>query len=239
MRRICVLAAIVMTLGHSLRSAALPTLSPSGAAAIDRMFQAAVDKGEIPGAVVAVTSGERVVYLKAFGKQDVASGVPMSTDTLFRIASMTKPVTSVGVMMLYEQGKLRLDDAAGDYVPAMAGREVIATFNKRDGSYTTRAAASPVTIRQLLAHTSGLAYSFTNETALALQQKSGSAISTCRSCRSRHALELLAGHGYARRHRGEGWRAHRSRISIKAQSSARSEWSTRRMFFRPTRHGGS
>ena len=84
---------------------------------------------------------------------------------------MTKPVTSVGVMMLYEQGKLSLDDPAGDYVPAIKGREVIATFNSGDGSYTTRAAASPVTIRQLLTHTSGLAYSFTSEKALALQRK--------------------------------------------------------------------
>ena len=171
MRRICLLAAIVMTLGHSLRSAGLPALSASGTAAIDRMFQAAVEKGEIPGAVVAVTNRDRIVYLKAFGKQDAANGIPMSTGTLFRIASMTKPVTSVGVMMLYEQGKLRLDDAAGDYVPAMKGREVIATFNKSDATYTTRAAASPVTIRQLFTHTSGLAYSFTNEIALALQRK--------------------------------------------------------------------
>jgi methyl acetate hydrolase len=169
-RWMCLLAAMVMTLGHSLRSAGLPTLGASGTAAIERMFQAAVEKGEIPGAVVAVTNRDRILYLKAFGKQDVANDVPMSTDTLFRIASMTKPVTSAGVMMLYEQGKLRLDDAAGDYVPAMKGREVIATFSKDDGSYTTRVAASPVTIRQLLAHTSGLAYSFTNETALALQR---------------------------------------------------------------------
>ena len=170
MRRICLLAAIVMILGPSLGSAGLPTLSPDGQAAIDRMFQSAVDQGEIPGAVVAVTNRDRVVYLNAFGKQDAANGVPMTTGTLFRIASMTKPVTSVGVMMLYEQGKLKLDDPAGDYVPSIKGREVIATFNKADASYTTRAAASPVTIRQLLAHTSGLAYSFTNETALALQR---------------------------------------------------------------------
>jgi CubicO group peptidase (beta-lactamase class C family) len=170
-RRICLLAMIVMILGHSLGSAGLPTLSPSGQAAINRMFESAVDKGEIPGAVVAVTNRDRVVYLNAFGKQDAANGVPMTTGTLFRIASMTKPVTSVGVMMLYEQGKLKLDDAAGDYVPSIKGRDVIATFNKADASYTTRAAASPVTIRQLLAHTSGLAYSFTNETALALQRK--------------------------------------------------------------------
>jgi methyl acetate hydrolase len=169
-RRICLLAAFVITLSPAPRSAGLPTLSPGGTSAIDRMFQAAVDKKEIPGAVVAVTNRDRIVYLKAFGKQDVAHGVPMTTDTLFRIASMTKPVTSVGVMMLYEQGKLKLDDPAGDYVPSMKGREVIATFNKTDGSYTTRAAASPVTIRQLLAHTSGLAYSFTSETALELQR---------------------------------------------------------------------
>jgi len=170
-RRICLLAAVVMILGRAPDSAGLPTLSPSGQAAIDRMFQSAVDTGEIPGAVVAVTNRDRVAYLNAFGKQDAANGVPMTTGTLFRIASMTKPVTSVGVMMLYEQGKLKLDDPAGDYVPSIKGREVIATFNKADASYTTRAAASPVTIRQLLAHTSGLAYSFTNETALALQRK--------------------------------------------------------------------
>src|SRR5262249_50838745 len=143
LRRICLLTTIVITLGHSPGSTGLPTLSAGGSAAIDRMFQAAVDKGDIPGAVVAVTNRDAIVYLKAFGQQDAAKGIPMSTDTLFRIASMTKPVTSVGVMMLYEQGKLRLDDAAGDYVPAIRGREVIATFNKSDGSYTTRPAASP------------------------------------------------------------------------------------------------
>jgi len=171
LHRICLLAAFAFTLGHPLRSAGLPTLTPAGTAAVDRMLQAAVDKGEVPGAVVAVTNRDRIVYLKAVGKQNAANGIPMATDTLFRIASMTKPVTSVGIMMLYEQRKLKLDDAAGDYVPAFKGREVIATFDKGDGSYTTRAAASPVTIRQLLAHTSGLAYSFTNETALALQRR--------------------------------------------------------------------
>jgi CubicO group peptidase (beta-lactamase class C family) len=86
---------------------------------------------------------------------------------------MTKPITSVGVMMLYEEGKLRLDDAAGDYVATLKGREVIASFNDKDASYTTRPAAHPVTIRQLLAHTSGLAYSFTSPIALALQRAKG------------------------------------------------------------------
>src|SRR5712691_10333505 len=129
MRRTCTLLAILLLFGYTVRSAGLPALNSSGAAAIDRMFRSAVDKGEIPGVVAAVTNKNQILYLKAFGKQDVARGVPMSTDTVFRIASMTKPVTSVGVMMLYEQGKLRLDDAAGHYVPAFRAREVIAAFN--------------------------------------------------------------------------------------------------------------
>ena len=155
------------------RSAGLPTLNASGAAAIDRMFQAAVDKGEIPGVVAAVTNKDRILYLKAFGRQDVARGVPMSTDTVFRIASMTKPVTSVGIMMLYEQGKLRLDDPAGNYLPAYKDREVMATFNEQDATYTTRPANGEMTIRHLLTHTSGLSYPFTSPTVLAIQTKTG------------------------------------------------------------------
>src|SRR3989442_643777 len=140
MRRTCTLLAILVLLGYTAQSAGLPTLNTSGAAAIDRMFQAAVDKGEIPGVVAAVTNKDRILYLKAFGKQDVARGTPMSNDTVFRIASMTKPVTSVGIMLLYEQGKLRLDDPAGNYLPAYKGRGVMATVNVKDATYNTTAA---------------------------------------------------------------------------------------------------
>src|SRR3979409_1574012 len=117
MRRTGTLLAILLLVGYTARSAGLPALDASGAPAIDRMFQAAVDKGEIPGVVAAVTNSDRILYLKAFGKQDVARGVPMSKDTVFRIASMTKPITSAGIMMLYEQGKLRLDDPVTHYLP--------------------------------------------------------------------------------------------------------------------------
>src|SRR5215216_6796854 len=96
---------VLVTLPTSSASARLPMLNARGAAAIDRMLQAAVDKGDIPGVVVAITNKEQVLYLKAFGRQDVAQNIPMSKETLFRIASMTKPITSVAVMMLYEQGK--------------------------------------------------------------------------------------------------------------------------------------
>jgi methyl acetate hydrolase len=172
-RRTCALLAILLLLGYRARSTGSPTLDGSGAAAIDRMFQAAVDKGEIPGVVAAVMNKDRILYLKAFGKRDVAKSVPMSTDTVFRIASMTKPVTSVGIMMLYEQGKLRLDDPVGNYLPAYRGREVIARFNEQDATYTTRPANGEMTIRHLLTHTSGLSYPFTSPTVLALQTKTG------------------------------------------------------------------
>ena len=173
MRRNCTWLAILVALGCTAQSAGPPTLNPNGAAAIDRMFQAAVDQGEIPGVVAAVTNKDSILYLKAFGKQDVARGIPMSNGTVFRIASMTKPVTSVGIMMLYERGKLRLDDPAGNYLPAYKGREVMATFNEKDATYTTRPAKGEMTIRHLLTHTSGLSYPFTSPTVVAIQTKTG------------------------------------------------------------------
>jgi len=173
MRRTCALLANLLLLGCTAGSAGSPTLNASGVAAIDRMFQAAVNRGEIPGVVAAVMNTDQILYLGAFGRQDVARGVPMSKDTLFRIASMTKPVTSVGIMMLYEQGKLRLDDPVGDYLPAYKGRAVISAFDEKDATYTTRQAKSEMTIRHLLTHTSGLSYPFTSPTVLAIQTKTG------------------------------------------------------------------
>jgi methyl acetate hydrolase len=171
MRRISAVIAIVLALASSVGSASPPALSTSGAAAIGRMFQAAIDKREIPGVVAAVTNRDRILYLEAFGKQDAARGVPMAKNTIFRIASMTKPVTSVDVMMLVEEGKLRLDDPAENIVTSLKGREVIASFNQSDGTYTTRPAKGPITVRHLLAHTSGLAYPFTSSTVVAILDK--------------------------------------------------------------------
>jgi methyl acetate hydrolase len=153
------------------QSAGLPKLNTKGAAAIDDMFEAAIANQEIPGVVAAVVNKNQLLYLKALGKQDVGKNIPMAKDTVFRIASMTKPVTSVAVMMLMEQGKLRLDDAASQYLPALKGREVVATFNEQDGTYTTRPAKQEMTIRHLLAHTSGFGYGFANPMIAKLQEK--------------------------------------------------------------------
>jgi methyl acetate hydrolase len=171
MRRTFAVITIVLAFACMAASTGLPALSATGASAIGRMFQAAVDKGEIPGVVAAVTNRDRVLYLEAFGKQDAARNVPMSKDTIFRIASMTKPVTSVAVMMLAEQGKLRLDDPAANYLPSLRGREVMASFNEQDGTFTTRPAKQEITVRHLLAHTSGLAYPFTSAAVVAIQEK--------------------------------------------------------------------
>ncbi len=171
--RACLWTVLVALCTCALQSASAPTLDAGDAAEIDRMFQAAVDAREIPGVVALVTTRDRIIYLKAFGYQNVGKKIPMSTSTVFRIASMTKPITSAGIMMLYEQGKLGLDDPAGRYLPAYSHREVIHTFNASDASYTTRPAESEITIRHLLTHTSGLSYPFTSSAVLAIQTKTG------------------------------------------------------------------
>jgi methyl acetate hydrolase len=149
----------------------LPAFGPGGAAEIDAVLKMAVEKG-IPGVVAVVANRDRVLYEGAFGLMDTAKQKPMSKDAIFRIASMTKPVTSAAVMMLVEQGKLSLDDPVSKYLPSFKGREMIAAFNTADASFTTKP-AKEVLIRHLLANVSGLAYPFSNDMANRLQQKSG------------------------------------------------------------------
>ncbi|MFN8000757.1 MAG: serine hydrolase domain-containing protein [Acidobacteriota bacterium] len=164
------------------QSAALPALTSKGIASMDQFLADTVAKQELPGLVAAVVNKDQILYLKAFGKQNVGQNIPMTKDTIFRIASMTKPVTSVAIMMLVEQGNIRLDDPISKYLPEYKGREVIATFNEKDGSYTTRPAKQEITIRHLLAHTSGLGYDFTSPTVAALLKKTG---------KGEHELPLL------------------------------------------------
>jgi CubicO group peptidase (beta-lactamase class C family) len=135
-----------------------------GSEEIDAYLVAQVRDTVIPGAVALVVDADRILYTGAFGRQDVANDVPMATDTIFRMASMTKPVTSVAVMMLVQEGDIGLDDPVSDYLPAFENLEVIESFDPADKSYTTRPAATPMTVRHLLTHTSGLGYGFSNPT---------------------------------------------------------------------------
>jgi CubicO group peptidase (beta-lactamase class C family) len=105
---------------------------------------------------------DRVLYQGAFGRADVEHGRPMTVDALFRIASMTKAVTSVAAMQLYEQGRFALDDPAEQHLPELVNLKVFKTFDHATGAYEVRPAARKATIRHLLTHTSGLAYAFTS-----------------------------------------------------------------------------
>ena len=116
-----------------------------------------VQRKHIAGAVAVVTERGRTVLQTAIGSHETGGGRPMRTDTLFRIASMTKPVTSVAVMMLVEDGKIRLDDAVSHYIPEFASMFVVAPGSAES---TRTPATRSITIRDLLTHTSGLSYVF-------------------------------------------------------------------------------
>src|SRR6202046_5079967 len=130
--------------------------------AIDASLRGAVERKEVPGVVVLVTDRKGVLYENAFGVADVGTGRPLKTDALFRIASMTKPVTSVALMQLVEQGKIALDDPAEKYLPELKNPMVVESFDAKTGDYKLRPASKPATVRNFLTHTSGLAYPFTS-----------------------------------------------------------------------------
>ncbi len=134
----------------------------SESAALDAGLRAAVERKDVPGVVALVVDRDRVLYEGAFGVADVATGRPLTADALFRIASMTKAITSVALMQLVEQGRLGLDDPAEKYLPELVGLKVFDSFDAATGAYTLRPAARPATVRHFLTHTSGLAYPFTS-----------------------------------------------------------------------------
>jgi methyl acetate hydrolase len=143
---------------------ARPALSDAGKAEIAKVAAAATEKGDVPAVSTMIVHRDGVIYQGVAGKQDVARGVDLKPDSIFRIASMTKPITSVAIMMLVDAGKVNLDDPVSKYLPEFKGRPVIDKFNEADASYTTRPAKREITIRHLMTHSSGIGYAFTNPT---------------------------------------------------------------------------
>ena len=166
----CVTSAVAMSVALSVGMSAASSMPAAGQAAISAFLKDAVDKGQVPGMVALVVGRDGVIYHEAFGKQDVGRNVPMAKDSIFRIASMTKPITSIGLMMLVEDGKVGLADDASMWVPTMRGRQVITDVDQASGSWKTRPAGGPITIRQLLTHTSGIGYNW-SDPGLALVQR--------------------------------------------------------------------
>ena len=119
-------------------------------------FQEYVDNEELSGAVVLVARRGKIAYFKSFGKSDIKNNIPMEENSIFRIASQTKAIVSVGIMILQEEGKLIISDPVGKYIPAF--NETTVAVPKEDGGYEIVKANRPITIRDLLTHTAGIGY---------------------------------------------------------------------------------
>jgi methyl acetate hydrolase len=136
---------------------AAPPRKPLQREEIDAALQGQVAAHEIPGVVAMAANEASVIYEGAFGFRSMAATTAMSTDTVFRIASMVKLLTSVAALQLVERGKLKLDEPAGAIDPTLASPQVLAGFDDR-GVPQLRPAQKPLTLRNLLTHTSGLSY---------------------------------------------------------------------------------
>ena len=164
--------------------------------------------------MVTVVNKDGVLYHEAFGKSSTLRNAPMAKDTIFNIASMTKAVTSVAIMMLVDEGKLKLDDDVAKYLPKYKDPLVISKFNAADGTYETRPAKRPITIRHLLTHTSGIGYGFASQIgrqadAEDRQDRAGPAAAV----RSGRELGLRREHARARTGRGGDFRSEARRLS--------------------------
>jgi methyl acetate hydrolase len=172
MKRVCTQWAVVLVLLAHVEARA-PSIAAPGAAALSAFLQGAVARGDVPGLVAVVTGPDGVMYHQAFGKLDAARDAAMPRDAIFRIASMTKPLTSVAALMLIDEGKLKLDDRVDAYLPAFSRREVITRIDEASGTYETRPATRPITIRHLLTHTSGIGYAWSQPPIALAQKKTG------------------------------------------------------------------
>jgi CubicO group peptidase (beta-lactamase class C family) len=125
--------------------------------AVKADMQARVDAGKLSGVVLMVAQDGEVLMNDAVGYQNVEDQVPMSTDSIFRIFSMTKPIAGTALMLLYDEGRFTLDDAVEKHIPALAGMEVFVSQNE-DGTFVTEPTDHPMTVRELMSHTGGLVY---------------------------------------------------------------------------------
>jgi CubicO group peptidase (beta-lactamase class C family) len=167
MRRRVLLLSLLMALVAPIHARALPSASPEEVglsrerlARIGQMLNGQIEIKSFPGAVALVARKGRVAYFEAVGQLEPKAGTPMSKDAIFRLYSMTKPFTSVAAMMLVEEGRLRLTDPVGTYLPKLArlGVAVQGTDSNGKPTYVVVPAERPVTVYDLMRHTSGLVY---------------------------------------------------------------------------------
>jgi CubicO group peptidase (beta-lactamase class C family) len=141
-------------------------MSSARLAEIGKVLNNDVEHGQIPGAVIAIARRGKLVYFEAFGYRDKAGGAPMTTDTIFNIASMTKPMTAVAALQLYEEGKLLMDEPLAKYFPKFGAMRVAIMDAKNEKILDTVPANRQITIQDLFRHTSGLIYGDRGTTAV-------------------------------------------------------------------------
>ncbi|MGB5315294.1 MAG: serine hydrolase domain-containing protein [Robiginitalea sp.] len=143
---------------RSLKGLETQGFAPDRLTRIDQMMEEAIAAGEIPGGVALIARNGNIVYHKAFGQSNTAEGTAFQKNDIFRIASQTKAITSTAVMMLWEEGHFQLDEPISKYIPEFENTGVLASFVESDSSFTTTPLTTPITIRHLLTHTSGIGY---------------------------------------------------------------------------------
>jgi methyl acetate hydrolase len=141
--------------------------------ALDAVLTAGVEQRLAPGVVAIVVDADQVLYRGAAGQMNVKGRKAMTDDAIFRIASMTKPVTAVAIMMLQEKGKLSVEDPVAQYLPAFSNVTVVDTFDARTGAYKARKPSQTLRIRHLLSNTSGFGYAFSSPMLKAMRNRTG------------------------------------------------------------------
>ena len=127
---------------------------------IDNIISSEIKENKIPGAVLLVGDHEKIIYQKSFGVKNPLTSEEYKVDDIFRIASMTKAVTSLGIIKLWERGLIGLDDPVEKYIKEFKDVTILDSFNEDDSSFTSSPSPSKITIRQLMTHTSGIGYGF-------------------------------------------------------------------------------
>ncbi|MCZ6779242.1 MAG: serine hydrolase [Acidobacteria bacterium] len=160
---------------------------------LDTAIQRSIDEGEIPGAVVLITHDGETAYHRAFGYRDIEQQSPMTKETIFRIASMTKAITSVGVMILYERGHFLLTDPISNYLPEFKNPKVLVKAGDDGQVLETRDATREITIIDLLTHTSGISYPFIERAVQSVYKTAGLIDGvTARTVRLHDQMQILA-----------------------------------------------
>lgn len=162
------LAFVVGTVGAADLGTARPEAVGISSQRLNRLtteMKAIVERGDVPGVVTMVARKGKVVHLEAAGKRELEGGTPMQKDSIFRIYSMTKPITGVAMMILLEQGKWQLNDPVSKHIPEFADLKV-AKVDPANGTVATVPPNHPMTMRELMSHSGGLTYGFFGGTAV-------------------------------------------------------------------------